>query len=236
MRKTLFTAFILLITGFSQASIAQVIPTAKLIPMIEIQVKNELKSQGYDDTDVSVVNIPMNTITLSDGDVKVNLLKTNQSLMGREYRRVDILVDGKRQRTLGVPIDIKIYKNILVAKESISKDDVLTQKNIEVKRKDILSLVPEAVLAENLSSGLMASRFYRAGDVIDKRYTRSKPDVVKNAIVTVLFKTDNEMSITVDGVALVDGSIGSYISVQNKTYNKVYIGKIIGTNKILVEI
>ena len=42
--------------------------------------------------------------------------------------------------------------------------------------------------------------------------------------------------ITIDGTALGDGMVGDYINVENKNYKRVYNGKIIGENKILVKI
>ena len=42
--------------------------------------------------------------------------------------------------------------------------------------------------------------------------------------------------ITIDGTAMSDGMLGDYINVENKNYKKVYNGKIIGENRVLVNI
>ena len=42
--------------------------------------------------------------------------------------------------------------------------------------------------------------------------------------------------VSVDGTAMSDGMCGDYIDVENKNYKKIYNGKVIGENKVLVEI
>ncbi len=235
--KKLFLIFLIFLTAGRYNSVcAQVVPTAKLCPLIQAEVTKELLNKGYSDNEVSVLNIPIQSVTLPEGTVSVKVYENAQNLTSREYRKVDILVNNKHQRSIGVPVSIKVYQEVLVAKSSIAKDGVLSEANVEKKRSEVLGLTQNAVDSKMLSSGIIATRAYRPGELIDRRFSKTKPDVVKNALVTVIFKTDNEMAITVDGVALVEGNIGGFISVQNRTYNKVYLGKVIGTNKVLVEI
>ena len=42
--------------------------------------------------------------------------------------------------------------------------------------------------------------------------------------------------ITIDGTATMDGMIGDYVNVENRNYKKTYSGKVIGENKVLVNI
>lgn len=236
MKKILSILLIFVICSLGQTAKAQVVPMIKLIPMIESEQVKEIKSKGYSEVEVSIVNIPLAKITLPEGTISLKINSNSTSVIAREYKKVDIYVDSKYQRSVGVPVEIKIFQNILVAKEPITKDSLLTDKNIELKRYNILSLSQNALDEKTLSKGIIATKMYRTGEIIDRRFSKVKPDVVKNAPVTVVFKTDDEMAVTVEGTALVEGTIGNYISVQNKTYNKVYMGKVIGINKVLVEI
>lgn len=236
MKKFLSIFLIFLLYSLGQTVKAQVISTSTLIPMIESAESKEIRAKGYNDIQVKVVSIPMENVSLPEGNISVIIHSSNSHLVGREYKKVDIYVNSKYQRSIGVPVETKIFQNILVAKEPITKDSILTTQNIEVQRQNILALTQNAWEEKALSSEIIATKMYRTGEIIDKRFSKIKPDVVKNAQVTVVFKTDDEMAITVEGIALVEGSIGSFISVQNKTYNKVYMGKVIGTNRVLVEI
>ena len=72
--------------------------------------------------------------------------------------------------------------------------------------------------------------------MITKRYTISKPDIVKNAMVTVNFRAGSDLNIAVEGIALMQGNIGDTIQVKNKRFNKIYTGEITGINQVLVQI
>ena len=64
----------------------------------------------------------------------------------------------------------------------------------------------------------------------------SKPDIVKNAMVTVNFRTGNALNIAVEGIALMQGNKGDTIQVKNKRFNKIYTGEVTGVNQVLVQI
>ena len=186
--------------------------------------------------EVKVLSIPLKNIQVADGEISLKLLSNQANLNAREYKRVSIYVNGNYQRTIGVPIELKVYENIMVAKDTIFKDNALTEKNVEFKRYNIALLTQRPITPKDISQEMLATKIYRPGEVIDKRFSKIKPDIARLANVTVIFKTANDLSISIDGVALCEGNIGSVISVENKTYKKVYMGKVIGTNKILVEI
>ena len=57
---------------------------------------------------------------------------------------------------------------------------------------------------------------------------------MRDTPVTMYFKSKEDLSIAVDGIAISDGNIGDTISVKNKKYNRVYSGKVVGANKVLI--
>ena len=62
-----------------------------------------------------------------------------------------------------------------------------------------------------------------------------KPDVKSYSTVQAFFKSGN-IFISTEGVVLSDGMIGDYVNVRNNTYKKTYRGKVIGENKVLINI
>lgn len=236
MKKLITISLIILLNCICSKTYAQVILTKDLAKIIENKQIQELQEQGYKDIEVSVINIPIEKLTIPDGEVSVKINSNASEFTSREYKKIDILVNSKYARSIGVPIGIKIYKNVLVAKDTIMRDGSLNSGNLTTKREDILTLTQQTLDEKDLATDFVSLRMYKAGDIIDKRFTKSKPDIVKNAIVTVIFKTGDDMNITVEGIALTDGKIGNYIAIQNKNYKKTYTGKVIGTNKVLVQI
>ena len=83
---------------------------------------------------------------------------------------------------------------------------------------------------------MVAKRDYRDGEYIDKRFIKVKPDVTKNSEVRIILNSGNGLQIAIDGIARADGIIGEYVTVENKMYNKTYSAKVIGENRVLVNI
>ena len=83
---------------------------------------------------------------------------------------------------------------------------------------------------------MIAKKDYKDGDYIDKRFIKVKPDVVKNSQVRIILNSGNGLQISIDGIAKADGTIGEYVTVENKMYNKVYSAKVIGENRVEVNI
>jgi flagella basal body P-ring formation protein FlgA len=82
---------------------------------------------------------------------------------------------------------------------------------------------------------IVTKKWFREGEIIDKRFVRMKPDVERNSEVQAYFKSNGVM-IMVNGKALDDGMIGDYISVLNDKYKKTYKARVIGENKVLINI
>ena len=83
---------------------------------------------------------------------------------------------------------------------------------------------------------MVAKKDFREGEFIDKRFVKERPDVTMNSEVRIILNSDNGFQIAIDGIAKKDGVIGEYVTVENKMYNKVYNAKVIGENRVLVNI
>ena len=99
---------------------------------------------------------------------------------------------------------------------SLNLDYILTKDNLENKE-------------------MISRKWFREGEIIDKRFVGMKPDVKSYSTVQAYFKSGN-IFISTDGIVLSDGMIGDYVNVKNNTYKKTYRGKVIGENKVLIDI
>ena len=86
-----------------------------------------------------------------------------------------------------------------------------------------------------LGKDIISKKLFRDGEIIDKRFVKLRPDVMKNNVVTAYFSSNN-VTVEIDAVAMSSGMKGDYIGVSSKQYGKVYTGKIIGENKVLIEL
>ena len=82
----------------------------------------------------------------------------------------------------------------------------------------------------------MATRNISKDTPILKHYVKSKPDVIKDSTINIVFKSNGDLKITVDGKALKEGSIGDNILVKSIKYNKVYRATVSNKNEATVRI
>ena len=225
------------LTLLSSQCQAQTLSSDKFKSLVAAQAKKDLEKYDIDDCEISVGHIPIQSFNLPDGNVSVEIVNNAYNNMSaKEFKKVNIKVNNVYARTYYVPVETRAYKYVAVAKEVIARDKVIPLQSVEFKKVDISGNLENTVNANDISKELVAKKMFYPGDLITKRYTMSKPDVVKNANVTVNFRTNSNLNVTVEGTALMQGNKGDMIQVKNKRFNKIYTGEVIGINQVLVQI
>ena len=238
MKKLIKTLLIItILSGMTAQCFAQTLSADQFKALVAAQAKKDLQKFNLDDCEVTVGHLPVQSFTVPDGKVTVEIVSNGyQSLTPKEFKKVNIYVNKNYARTYYVPLETKAYKHVAVAKEVIQRDKIIPLQSVEFKRMDIMGNLNNTVSLEDISRELVATKAFFPGNMILKRYTMSKPDIVKNAMVTVNFRTGNALNIAVEGIALMQGNKGDTIQVKNKRFNKIYTGEVTGVNQVLVQI
>ena len=182
------------------------------------------------------MGVPFIKLNIPDGKISYQMSKNSSAIMSREFRVITIKVEDKFVRTLGVPLKIVAHKNVIVAKEQIERGSVLAKNIVAIRKVDVTNQYMQPLEPNDLNKPLVVTKLYKAGDVIDKKFVKAQPDVIKNTPVTLYFQSKNDLSITLDGIAMTEGNKGDTITIKNQKYNRVYTGKVIGENKVMVKI
>lgn len=236
MKKILGT--ILTIILFAASVSASTISADTLKKDILQLIVKDYQSKTSADLDIKITMLPFQSLNLPDGEITYVLINNNDeiNLVSRDIKRVNILIDGKLQRTLSVPIEIKAYDEVLVAADLISREQPINPSKVRFKKINIADKSNFVVTKEMMNKEMVAKKEFRDGEFIDKRFIKVKPDVTKNTEVRIILNSDSGLQISLDGIAKMDGTIGEYITVENKMYNKTYTAKVIGENRVLVKI
>ena len=228
-------ALLLLITAPSAQ--AQVISASKIKIDVARLFENNYKKMVDGDVQVKITATPFADLQLPDGRITYKISAgSGDKILPRDVKRVDVLVNGVYQRTLNLPAQTSVYKEVLVASEQINREQVLTKECTEVKKIDIANRADFVLDSSMLNKEITTKKIFQKGEVIDKRFVKMRPDVARNSDVRVFFISNGSVMISIDGTAMSDGMLGDYINVENKNYKKVYNGKIIGENRVLVNI
>ena len=180
--------------------------------------------------------MPFKDLIIPDGEVSYQVVSPEGRYLARDIKRVNVYVDGNLVKTLNLPVQLKAYKEVLTVKEPLIRDQAVTAENTYIQKVDVADKIDYILTAENLSKDIKTKKPMKQGEVLDKRFVKIKPDVVRNTEVRVFFTSNDNLMITIDAIALEDGLLGDYVNVENKNYKKIYKGKIIGENRVLVAI
>ena len=228
--------FALLFMLIIPATEAQVLTSNQVKVHVAKLFEQHYKKMTDGDVQVKITATPFADLQLPDGKITYKIASGGEKIMPRDIKRVDIYVNGVFVRSLNLPAQTFVYKDVLVASDMINREQILSKECTELKKVDI-SMKVDYVLDESmLDKEITTKKMFQKGEIIDKRFVKMRPDVVRNSEVRVFFVSNGAVMISIDGTALSDGMIGDYINVENRNYKKTYSGKIIGENKVLVSI
>ena len=234
MNRILITALIMMITGMSVN--AQTVSSAEIKSQIASQLENIYKKNTNADVEVKITATPFAELQLPDGEVTYKIVQGADKIVPRDIKRVDIYVNNAFVRTLNLPAQTNVYKEVLVAADFINREQAITKETTLVKRIDVSQKIDYVLSDKVLNKEMSAKKAFQKGEIIDKRFVKMKPDVVRNEGVRIFFVSNGAVMVTIDGTAMADGMAGDYINVENRNYKKVYTGKVIGENRVLVNI
>ena len=233
--KKLLVTFLIILTGVLNAN-AQVLSSADVKASVAKILTANYKKMTDAEVEVKVTGTQFAQLQLPDGAVNYKIVSGGDKIVPRDIKRVDVYVNGAFIKTLNLPVQTSVYKEVLVANDFINREQALTKDNSLVKKMDV-SMKMDYILTEKmLEKEITAKKAFQKGEVIDRRFVKMRPDVVRNGEVRIFFVSNDSVMVSVDGTALSDGMCGDYIDVENKNYKKVYNGKVIGENKVLVNI
>ncbi len=232
--RTILISLLIFTTG--AGCFAQELTLAQFQKIVSKQIQEDLKNYELDELEVIVNRLPVQKLVLPDGKVSVKVTSNSKNLVPREYKKIDVYVNNKYQQTFYVQVEIKAYKYAVVAKELIPRDKIIPMQSVELKKENVITCMDTTLNMYDISKGLVAGKVFYPGEILSKRFAKAKPEVVKNSTVTVNFKTNSDLTVSVEGIAMTTGYKGDLVQVKNKRYNKIYSGKVVGENQVLIQI
>lgn len=234
MKKYFVTALILILTTLG--SNAQVVTSSDVKVSVAKILTENYKKITNGDVEVKVTGTPFASLQLPNGGIQYKIVSGGDKIVPRDIKRVDVYVNGAFIKTLNLPVQTNVYKEVLVANDFINREQALTKDNLSVKKMDVSMKMDYILSAKTLEKEMSSKKAFQKGEIIDRRFVKMRPDVVRNGEVRIFFVSNDAVMVSVDGTAMNDGMCGDYIDVENKNYKKVYNGKVIGENKVMVNI
>lgn len=239
MKNIFKTALIFLSIVFvANISMAQTLEAEYIKQEVIKAVESDMIQKGFSDVEVKVLGVPFDTLELPEGKFRMVIVENQGSGYSKRcIKALRIYVNNSLIRAFGVPLEITAYKDALVATKEIGLGKAINASNVELKKIEVDGNHNNLVDMNVLKNGdIVSSKYYRAGQPIDRRFAKIRADVQKDEIVTVVFDMKNNLTVSIKGKALASGSMGDMVAVQNADNKKVYYGEVVNKNIVRVNI
>ena len=137
--------------------------------------------------------------------------------------------------SLYIPVKITVLKTIYVAKRALIKGNLITPDDIYQTEMDI----------QKLNHGYFTEKDVLIGQICKKNIPPNSPFNPYNIELAKLINKgerisivahDNNLTVSMDGIAVEEGSLGETIKVRNLSSNKIIEGLVSGKKKVQVVI
>lgn len=173
----------------------------------------------------SDITLPYGTVTFGA------VLDHSPDQGGARSFRIDIFLDGEKQRTQSMSSYLEIYGETLVAAQDISVGTYLSDTDVELKEVRLDQLRRGALTDPDEAIGKKARRGIRSGEEITRGALDVDPDIEANAIINLVISGEGFV-ISARGKALEKGFKGDLIRVITLGNRKVLEGVIIDSSTV----
>ena len=155
-------------------------------------------------------------VFLPRGEVSYRILKKGRHLKEGGYQtfEIEFNVNGKSIRKVPVRTYIKLYKDILIAKDTIKEDHIIRESDILKVRRNVDRMPSAYVTDEKNILGKVASRAINPNEIIKETTVSEVPVVKSGDQLMIVFETPN-LRLTAPGISLQKGGLGDRIQVRN---------------------
>ena len=155
-------------------------------------------------------------VFLPRGEVSYRFIKKGRHLKEGGYQtfEIEFSVDGKSIRKVPVRTYIKLYKDVLIAKDTIKEDHIISEADILKVRRNVDRMPSAYVTDEEDILGKIASRAINPNEVIQETTVSAVPVIKSGDRLMIVFETPN-LRLTAPGISLQKGALGDRIQVRN---------------------
>ncbi len=183
--------------------------------------------------EVEVDNLdPRSVLRPCDRPIRLSLNGTRQPL-GRV--QVKIRCEGQAGWNRFVSAEVRLYQNLLVASENLSRGTILESQHIDYRELNLASVRRTPVRDSGQAVGMELKYPLTAGRAIVQEALAS-PKVIRRGDQVQLIAETDSLFVRQQGQALEDGEVGKLIDVRNTSSDVVVQGTVIAAGRVKVQL
>lgn len=173
---------------------------------------------------------PRLRLSLCDAPLSTRLESPAQPI-GRTTVRVSC--EGSAPWSVFVPGQVRLFRDVVVAKRPLKRDAVLEEDDIALVERDVSLLNQGYMTSFDQLIGNKLSRSALPDQVIPPTYI-SQAEVIRKGDQVVITAKSSSINVRMPGEALTNGALGSQVRVKNQRSGRVLKARVIGPGQVEV--
>lgn len=204
-------------------------------PISDAITSHIIKTFNFDQDMTEIECRPeIDTITISDSTQIIVSCREYPTPNG--YFPVKVLLqDGSGAiRTLGTSIDVRLYENVLVAKNRVKSRDPISASDFMIERVETNKLVGNPIRDFSDLEGMQASKTISKGKILTEEMLELIPVVKRGERVKIVYES-GVLHVESYGIAKKDAVAGEMVEVQNTASGRKVFGRASDVGIVVVE-
>lgn len=214
--------FILMLFAFLIAFVVTKAQTSFSDELIKEQLYRELRNKVGNEAEILLPKY-IGQYSFRENNVVVGFDFGNQVLSGNIIVGIEFWHNNQKLRRVEVPVRIKLYKEVLVAKKTISRGEQINLENCNVEKKEIPSSIEPNKTEFETIIGKEAKYFIVKGTIVTKDLVQD-PFAIRRGEKVRVVVLSGKVQINAYGIALNDANAGETVRVRREGNNSVLVG------------
>ncbi len=146
---------------------------------------------------------------------------------------VAISCEGERPWSIHVPVNVQVFRDILVTTRPLARNSALKESDISMKRTDISQLSGGYIISKDAALGLLTTRPMQMGQPLMLNMLKAATIIRRGQSITMLAR-QNSFEVRSTGESLMDGAVGDRIKVRNRRSKRIVEGVIAKNGTVFV--
>lgn len=146
---------------------------------------------------------------------------------------VGVRCHGNKPWSVFVPVNVQIYRDIVVASRSLAKNKILKAEDFHTERFDINRFSGAYLTELDKIIGKQLIRPVQLGTPVLSNMLK-KPILIRRGELVILLAKTHTYEVRMQGKAMMDGASGDRIRVRNSSSKRIIEGKLAEDGTVLV--
>lgn len=156
-------------------------------------------------------------------------------LGGRSSVPIQIIIDGRKFRTIFPRLDVQIFQTVLIATDRIPRGTLADRSMVSVERRSVTNVFQPPITKVDSILGAESTRDIPAGTILTAQMFRL-PTIIKSGDPVTITLTSGGLTVIYTGEARSAGAMGQLIKVVNLDSKKEFAARVTGPNQVEVKL